>query len=433
MAAAQPVAVGPTPPHGPWPMFMRKEMMQNGLIFATAGFALNAARKVAARLWEVLKKYFFVRVEVDSRDDTYRWLMQWLAERLPPNSTADYIVTSSLARFGYSAPVTCGEDTLRTQRPLMLFVPSGNHFIKYKNRWIWVTREADNPGGVAKGVETIRLTSLGWSRGLIESLLWEAHALYKERESGRTTVYVSDQYGNWNKKASRALRPLSSLVLPAGVGETLLEDCRKFINSERWYLDHGIPYRRGYLLHGPPGTGKSSFVTVLAGQLRMPIYVVNLASKVTDEVLSDLLSSAPTHSLLLLEDIDSAFANRDGSQDVCVTFSGLLNAIDGVAAQEGRLLFMTTNHPELLDPALVRPGRIDVRIEIGLANKTQVRQFFEMFYEDIATPTPLTTLADQFTEQVPDKALSMAQLQAFFLLHRDSPMEAIANVASHVK
>lgn len=140
----------------------------------------------------------------------------------------------------------------------------------------------------------------------------------------------------------------------------------------------GIPYRRGYLLHGPPGGGKSSFIMALAGELSYGICVLNLGDRgLTDDRLNHLLSSAPQNSIILLEDVDAAFVSREESPQsiyffqhknfwcfLCsfcfcfisvkhayeglsrLTFSGLLNCLDGVASAEGRILFMTTNYPE---------------------------------------------------------------------------------------
>lgn len=137
------------------------------------------------------------------------------------------------------------------------------------------------------------------------------------------------------------------------------------------YVSRGVPYRRGYLFHGPPGTGKSSFISALAGHFGYSICMLSLSERtLDDDRLAHLLNSAPPNALLLLEDVDAAFVSRDLFENAQhrafegmtrVTFSGLLNAIDGVASAEERVLFMTTNHVHRLDPALIRPGRVDVQ------------------------------------------------------------------------
>lgn len=102
-----------------------------------------------------------------------------------------------------------------------------------------------------------------------------------------------------------------------------------------------------------------------------------------------------------------------------VTFSGLLNALDGVASSEERIIFMTTNHVELLDKALIRPGRIDVKELLGDASEHQIRTMFLRFYEGE------NQLAEEFLQKVKDKKVSMAQLQGHFVFHKNYPENAI--------
>ena len=114
------------------------------------------------------------------------------------------------------------------------------------------------------------------------------------------------------------------------------------------------------------GCGKTTFVQVLASQLKLDICILNLNNKdLTDNTFASYLREAPEKALILLEDVDAIFTRRSpttGNGSESVSFSGLLNALDGVAAQEGRIFFMTTNHIEQLDPALIRPGRCDIKV-----------------------------------------------------------------------
>lgn len=130
----------------------------------------------------------------------------------------------------------------------------------------------------------------------------------------------------------------------------------------------------------------------------------------------------PERSIMLLEDIDAAFTKRTQSDNQgyqsMITFSGLLNALDGVASAEERIIFLTTNHVEKLDPALIRPGRIDMKEYLGNATDYQIRQMFLRFYED-------ETLADQFVEKLRGKDISTASLQGHFVYYKDKPKEAV--------
>lgn len=240
----------------------------------------------------------------------------------------------------------------------------------------------------------------------------------------------------------RKRRPIKSVVLGESVTERIIADCREFIGNPKWYADRGIPYRRGYLLHGPPGCGKSSFITALAGELEFSICLLNLSERgLTDDRLNQLLNNAPERSIILLEDIDAAFVSREETSAQAaafeglnrVTFSGLLNCLDGVASTEARIVFMTTNYLERLDPALIRPGRIDFKEYIGYCERYQLEEMFKRFYtitnadQDIETKTLHKEFADAVLAV--GKPASPAQIQGFFMMHKLSEQEeVIANV-----
>jgi mitochondrial chaperone BCS1 len=145
-------------------------------------------------------------------------------------------------------------------------------------------------------------------------------------------------------------------------------------------------------------------------------------STLDDNSISELFSSIPVNSIVLMEDIDCAFIERKEGDDKRskVTFSGLLNAIDGVAAGEGRLLFATTNHIQRLDPALIRPGRIDRKLFIGYASRRQAEQLFLRFF-----PKAERSWASDFADRVPLGKTTMSTLQTHLLMYSDDPIEAV--------
>jgi len=173
---------------------------------------------------------------------------------------------------------------------------------------------------------------------------------------------------------------------------------KKFKNAKQRYRHLGVPYHRGYLLYGPPGTGKTSLVSAIAEKFAMSIYVVNLAD-FNDRSLMKALNDVPPCSVVLFEDIDCM---KGGKARVCieetrdrkkseqpddklpdkfgVTLSGLLNVLDGFHPPGNVLFMMTSNHIEAPDPALLRPGRIDYKLYLGLATDEQKVELFLRFF-----------------------------------------------------
>lgn len=276
------------------------------------------------------------------------------------------------------------------QTEFTLIPGPGKHIIRYRDAFLMVnrlreTRSMNHNTGIPW--ETITLTTLYSQRNIFEDIFSEAHQLAQKYSEGKTIVYQA-RATSWEKFGEpRRKRPVDSVILDKGVKERILSDVKDFLGSAKWYYDRGIPYRRGYLLHGPPGSGKSSFIRALAGELDYNIAMLNLSERgLTDDRLNHLLTIIPRRTLVLLEDADAAFGNRrtqtddDGYRGANVTFSGLLNALDGVASAEERIVFLTTNYLDRLDSALVRPGRVDMAVRLGEATRWQMAKMWDRFY-----------------------------------------------------
>lgn len=213
-------------------------------------------------------------------------------------------------------------------------------------------------------------------------------------------VFMTTRDGDMDSSFSVKKRPLESVVLPNQLKQSLVEDIANFKAKEDWYHSIGVPYRRGYMLYGPPGNGKSSLVASLAGKFGANLKVINLSNLANDSALQYAFSGAKNGDFVLLEDADCI--TREGFSNF--SLSTLLNAIDGVGARDGRILFLTTNSPESLDGALVRPGRLDRKFHIQNATKEQAYQLYYRFFGK--APDHLT---------IEDYQFSMAELQEKFL------------------
>ncbi|KAI9199490.1 BCS1 N terminal-domain-containing protein [Polychytrium aggregatum] len=407
-----------------------------GLVGVGAGLGL--LRQGAIHGVTLAKRHLLVTLEIPSKDFSYSWFLQWMSSRgNTPKSGHQLSVQTSFIQH----------DNGSTFTKFRLIPGPGRHYFQYRGAWIQVERTREKQmTNMQSGTpwESVVLTTLSRDRTILERLLEEAKELALECEEGKTVIYTS--YGpEWRPFGNpRKRRPFESVVLDQNISHRILKDVKKFMTNGKWYYERGIPYRRGYLLYGPPGSGKTSYIQALAGELGYNICLMNLSERgMTDDRLAHLLSNTPPRCLILLEDIDAAFSQRQQSDaqgyQSMVTFSGLLNALDGVASAEERIIFMTTNHKERLDPALIRPGRVDMQEYFGNATPEQAEKLFLKFFpQEHQKALEFVQLFAKLEQQrsheqtslhQASKSVSPAMLQGHFVIYSDDPQKSIDNLA----
>ncbi|CAL1706131.1 unnamed protein product [Somion occarium] len=405
--------------------------MIDGMKLVVLGGTVETARRMASTGWSHFINSFFLTAHFSEDDYPYDWLMLWLSRRPEWQRSREFETTTRSSTPGFGSQIADNsfgdedeedEDVPGKVKTRVVFQPTANstHTIYYKGHWLRVRRGRNNSGS-----EVLSISVVARNNSILKQLVLQAKKEYEAEAVHRIQIYFADSHGCWRWTDSRHKRPMSSIVLNPGVKEMLLADTKDFLKSEKWYADRGIPFRRGYLLHGVPGSGKSSLIHAIAGELMLDIYVVSLSSSwINDSTLTTLMGRVPARCIVLLEDLDAAFTRStsrdDGSTGVptsnnndnnteqtssetttqtvitrngrrvvktdqvpdvnTLSLSGLLNALDGVAASEGRILFATTNHLERLDPALSRPGRMDVWVEFKNASKWQAELLFRNFF-----------------------------------------------------
>jgi AAA+ superfamily predicted ATPase len=230
-------------------------------------------------------------------------------------------------------------------------------------------------------------------------------------------IYVSDSSGSWSLTNRKRVKSLDKVILDEKVKKDLVADLNNFKNMQQWYLNVSVAYKRGYLFYGPPGTGKTTLAQAVASYLKKDIAFINLNSIQSDSQLINVFAHIPENSVLLIEDIDCVFHGRNPVSTVNkITFSCLLNCLDGVLSQDGMVTILTTNHIEKLDDALIRAGRADVSIEIPLAGNKEANEYMSLFYN---RPVRLTR----------DVLVPMSKVQEVCLKNKDNVYRSMIEIA----
>jgi chaperone BCS1 len=218
------------------------------------------------------------------------------------------------------------------------------------------------------------------------------------------------------------------VILPADTKRTVLEDLEDFLSTdtESFYAEHGIPYKRNYLFYGVPGSGKTSLIQALAGSYQRNVcYLHPTHPLMTDDSLQAAMADLPNDSVVVFEDVDALFdkSRNNKVKKSVLTFSGLLNALDGIGNPQGQICILTTNFREQLDDALIRNGRVDMQVRFEHASSEQIVDMFRAFrreHQDCAEQ-----FADELVRLLAGRRLATASLQHFFVKHRRGSVEEL--------
>jgi len=536
-------------------------------IFVTFGILAIALTKGGKYLFEQIEvafRYLFISsVYIDDEDDLFDMVMAWLDARASARIQRSVRAKTQRGSQWDDANESAAGEALDENglfdynkwaaRTPPRYEPYYGRSLIWHNGQLLIFKRTRKPAQQTLQLtwgspqeDLLQLDCIGRSTQPIKDLLRGIKAWSLDKKRHTTTIRHPTpkdraRYGGaWSKTSSRPSRPMETVILDEAQKDMIIQDMNEYLhpNSPKWYATRGIPYRRGYLFHGPPGTGKTSLSFALAGIFGLEIYAISLQEPtMTEGDLMQLFNSLPKRCIVLLEDVDAAGLLRDGNSDkkskkkdkdkkeeedskendkdkkdgkkdakkeedftlkdlakelkslnntssrgkggndssktaasghpnktpgAGISLSGLLNAIDGVATHEGRCLIMTTNHPEQLDAALVRPGRVDRKVEFRLAMKQQVRELFVRMYsvaggeeeDKKATPSKLKTvatnghakapnmtekvptytqeqlqsMAEEFTEHVPDDTFTPAEIQNHLMRWKKEPTTAILTV-----
>ena len=209
-------------------------------------------------------------------------------------------------------------------------------------------------------------------------------------------------------------------MLDSSITSLLKDDFGSFFEREPWFRKMRLPFRRGYLLHGPPGNGKSTAIRAMLTSAGLTAYTLRLFDSRTedadiDRVFERAVSHAP--AMILLEDLDRAFP-RAGESRSKVSLQQLLNCLDGVATGEGIVTVATANEPTILDPAILRrPGRFDRVVHFPNPSSALRHEYFCRMHDKFVAANLDSVVSDS-------EGFSFAQLREAYIMAGQPAFEA---------
>jgi len=318
----------------------------------------------------------FTTVNVRNNNDLYYNLLKWIKD----NKDIRFIRNFSWVKDS-------------SDRKAMLTTAYGSFYMIYKKKLLHISRSVDSEPQVnvsyvqhTQKRETIVLSVLGRNVDLLKNIIEEItpkdELLYKDYT--KYMVYKNDY---WKLVLTSFKRPLNTVVIDKDVKNSLLNHVDTFLKNKEFYAKKGIAWKTGILLYGPPGTGKTSLIKALCGHYNKNFHVLSPSVLESNE-LQSAFNSLDEESIVVIEDIDSCkIIHKEQTPNAASlvepgekSFSDILNCLDGALSSEGRILIATTNHIEKLDEAFLRPGRFDLKLEIGYMTDQMFRDYMSNFY-----------------------------------------------------
>jgi hypothetical protein len=245
------------------------------------------------------------------------------------------------------------------------------------------------------------LTITGPNIKIIRQFMHQCHDEYEDmlrsQSGSKLSTFILDG-DQWARQCHNSTKSFQNLYIDASIKHQIRQDLTMFLASESRYRQLGVPYKRGYLFYGVPGTGKSSSYYAMADLAKYNIYKLTIDPSSSIKTVKHAIAQIPPKSILVIDDVDripftaspvtkskplkSSSDSTDEAGSGQFNLQNLLAILDGYEYLDNCLVVMTSNYKEKLDPALIRSGRIDLKIEISYPNEATVNEMFQELYTD---------------------------------------------------
>lgn len=422
---------------GGFTSFVSSALNGNPLVAGAAtasivGSLFYVLRKSPMRGWWYLKRFMFFTYTIEYDLAGNRGMIQNVAEQFEHQLQKRVSNRRATARL------------ITRRKRITESLADGGFFFRYAAAWIWVARKqethakAGEKSSAANTVVTLSMTALRFHRQKILDVLGESAKEYTVPGIYQTVT------GNWAGSSVRAYRVRNFTTLPPlAIDHVVREKIDRAIDNflrhraEKNRLD--LPHKLVFMLYGEPGTGKSALGEYIAWRLKTSLFCIN--GTTTDGYraisLSDTLAAARDNvtedevPVILADDFDTYLQGlrkrepqKPGDEspvlDENVTLGRMLATLQSPTEITDCVVIFTTNHLELIDPALYRPGRVNVLLEIGRMSPRSIMEYFETRYRK---PWP---------EHTPiERALRACDISAFYGTNEDDPDGFVRAVTSN--
>lgn len=382
------------------------QFSQAAILAGIIGAIVAWGRNIPGLIWSLIKRWVTIEIRFNSDSPDYETIQRWVAQNMIKEFWSRKFVFQTEMEFDH-------EDWREKPKSRTLTAGYGNHFGMWKGRPCLIYRSIEEAAQTKDFKETLEITFLGRNHAMTHKfadMLTEVIGSSVE-QFAHVPLYIND--GNWWSRMSKLpLRYMRSVITRGNKGQKIVDIIREFEGKRDEHHAMGLPHHLGIMLHGVPGTGKSSLIHAIATETRRKLYYLNLGSVDSDKELTALLSSARTNwnnAILAIEDIDAAgvkvqreplaegnsakgkksnktkasgAAASKSEDDSKISLSALLNVLDGMLCPDGLVVIATTNHHNQLDPALTRPGRFDHTIELEDMGYIEFCAMCELFGRD---------------------------------------------------